>query len=215
MTLANEAIENTITPKDAIREWKEINHTSNREKRKDKHREMWEKKWLGYQTNKTHRDSDTSSETSFESTVTDTTMPKLPPVRYGIDIVKEVLDNIPVFNGKQGKLSQFLSIIELYSTMYRVCKVDLVMLCSWGKAHKIISHTVAEGPEVEWSDIKRKLTKNYGSTRSGIKITKNLMTNEETVGEYLTQAKTLIKNKTKKSSTMKLQVQWDQHIPCV
>ena len=71
--------------------------------------------------------------------------------------------------------------------MYKVCKTDLVLLCSRGKAHEIISHTLAEDTDVEWSDIKRKLTSNYGSTRSGIeasvKILKLSMTSEETVGE--------------------------------
>ena len=63
--------------------------------------------------------------------------------------------------------------------MYRLHKVDLVMLQSRGKALEIISHTVAEDPDVKWSDINTKLTNNYGSTRSGIeasvKITKTLL----------------------------------------
>ena len=120
---------------------------------------------------------------------------------YKADIPKEVLDNIPAFEGKQGELSQFLNTIESYSTMYRVRKTDLVLLCSRGKAHKIISHAIAEDPDVEWSDIKRKLMSNYRSTRSGIeastKISKLSMTSEETVGEYLARARTLVKSKIK------------------
>ena len=65
--------------------------------------------------------------------------------------------------------------------------------------NEIISHAIAEYPDVEWSDIKRKLTSNNGSTRSGIKasvkISKLSMTNEETVGEYLARAGTLVKSK--------------------
>ena len=99
-------------------------------------------------------------------------------------IPKEVLDKIPAFEGNQGELSQFLNTIESYSTKYRVCKRDLVLLCSRGKAHEIISHAVAEDPDMEWSDIKRKLTSNYGSTRSrieaSVKISKHSMTSEET-----------------------------------
>ena len=75
------------------------------------------------------------------------------------------------------------------------------MLCSRGKAHEIISHAVAEDPDVEWSDIKRKLTSNYGSMQSrikaSVKISKLLMISDETVGEYLARARTLIKLKIK------------------
>ena len=94
---------------------------------------------------------------------------------------------------------EFLNTIESFSTMYRVCKIDL--LWSGGKAHKIISHTIAEDLDVEWSDIRRKLTSNYGSTRSGIqasmKISKLSMSSDETVGEYLARARTQVKTEIK------------------
>ena len=138
---------------------------------------------------------------SYSSNTRETIIQRPPTTKYRADIAKEVLDNIPVFDGKQGELSQNLSSIELYSMMYRVCKMDLVMLHSRGKAHKIISHSVAEDPDAEWSDFKRKLMSNYGSTQSGIeasvKISKLSMTNNETVGEYLARARTLIKSKIK------------------
>ena len=58
-----------------------------------------------------------------------------------------------------------------------------------------------EDANVEWSAIKRKLTSNYRSTQSGIeasvRISKLSMNSEETVGEYLTRAKTLVKSKLK------------------
>ena len=121
--------------------------------------------------------------------------------RYGADIPKEVLDNIPMFNSKQGELNQFLSTIESYSTMYRIHKTDLVLLHSRGKVHEIIHHAIAEDADVEWSVIKKKLTSNYGSTRSGIKasvkISKLSINSEETVGKYLARAKTLVKLKIK------------------
>ena len=120
------------------------------------------------------------------------------------------MDNIPTFDGKPGELNQFLSTIESYSTMYRICKTDLVMLRSRGKVHKIIHHTLQEDADVEWSVIKRKLTSNYGSTRSGIegsvKISKLTMNSEETVGEYLVRAKTLVKSKLKDATS------WHQDI---
>ena len=83
--------------------------------------------------------------------------------------------------------------------MYRICKTDLVMLRSRGKVHEIIHHALQEDADIEWSAIKRKLTSNYGSTQSGIeasvKISKLCMNSEETVGEYLARAKTLVKSK--------------------
>ena len=58
-----------------------------------------------------------------------------------------------------------------------------------------------EDADVEWSVIKRKLTSNYGSTRSGIeasvKISKLTMNSKETVGEYLMRAKILVKSNLK------------------
>ena len=85
--------------------------------------------------------------------------------------------------------------------MYRICKTDLVVMRARGKVHEIIHHALQEDADVEWSAIKRKLTSNYGSTRSGIeasvKISKLSMNNEETVGEYLARAKTLVKSKLK------------------
>ena len=123
---------------------------------------------------------------------------------YRADIPKEVLDNIPTFDGKPGELNQFLSTIESYSTMYRIRKTDLVMMRTRGKVHKSIHHTLQEDTNVEWSAIKRKLTSNYGSTRSGIeasiKISKLSMNSEETVGEYLARAKTLVKSKLKETT---------------
>ena len=117
--------------------------------------------------------------------------------RYRADIPKEVLDNIPTFDGKQGKLNQFLSTIESYSAMYRIRKTDSVLLRSRGKVHEIIHHAIAEDADMEWSVIKKKLTSNYRSTRSrieaSVKISKLSMNSEETVGEYLTRAKTLVK----------------------
>ena len=44
MTKANEAIENIISPDDTMSEWKENNCNANREKKKDKPRELLEKK---------------------------------------------------------------------------------------------------------------------------------------------------------------------------
>ena len=118
--------------------------------------------------------------------------------------------NIPTFDGKPGELNQFLSTIESYSTMCRICKTDLVMLRSRGKVHEIIHHALQEDTDIEWSVIERKLTSNYGSTQSGIeasvKISKLTMNSKETVGEYLARAKTLVKSKLKNTKS------WHQDI---
>ena len=144
--------------------------------------------------------------TDYEPTVLEiTTVPRPTVTRYRADVPKEVLDNVPMFDGKPGELNQFLSTIELYSTMYRICKTDLVMLHSRGKVHEIIHHTLVKDIDVEWSVIKRKLTSNYRSTRSGIeanvKILKLSMNSKETVGEYLVRAKTLVKSKIKEATS--------------
>ena len=89
--------------------------------------------------------------------------------------------------------------------MYRICKTNLVLLHSTGKVHNIIHHAIAENVDMEWLVIKKKLTSNYGSTRSriegSVKILKLSMNNEETVGKYLTRAKTLVKSKIKDATS--------------
>ena len=205
-----------------IKQWKNKHDDEIRAKNKSKQREIWEKWWGEYLTpHREPKDPETSSTISMGYNTTGTSMyPKEPRIteytpniseittvlrtmitRYGVDVPKEVLNNIPTFDGKPGELNQFLTTIELYSTMYRICKTDLVMLRSRGKVHKIIHHALQEDADVEWSAIKRKLTRNYRSTQSGIeasvKISKLSMNSEETVGEYLTRAKTLVKSKLK------------------
>ena len=56
------------------------------------------------------------------------TVPRPIITQYGANVPKEVLENIPTFDGKSEELNQFLSTIESYSTMYSICKTDLVML---------------------------------------------------------------------------------------
>ena len=140
--------------------------------------------------------------TEYEPNISEiATAPNTAITQYRADIPKEVLDNILTFDGKPGELNQFLSTIESYSTMYRIRKTDLAVMRARGKVHEIIHHALQEDADIEWSAIKRKLTSNYGSTRSGIeasvKISKLSMKSEETVGEYLTRAKTLVKSKLK------------------
>ena len=121
-----------------------------------------------------------------------------------MNVPREIIENIPMFDKKPEELNQFLSMINSYATMYSIQRVNLVMLRTRGKAHEIISHAVAEDPDVEWSTISKKLISNYGTIKGNIeasvKITKLQMKEEETLGEYLAQARTLIKTKLKHPS---------------
>ena len=132
-----------------VKQWKTNHDGEISAKNKAKQREIWEKWWEEFLTpHREQKDMETSStisvgyNTTGTSTYTKepqitkhepnileiTTVPKTTITRYGSDIPKEVLDNIPTFDGKPGELNQFLSTIESYSTMYRIHKTDLVMM---------------------------------------------------------------------------------------
>ena len=222
MNAARDIINSKMNRDELVKQWKTNHDKEIRAKNKAKQREIWEKQWGEFLTpHREQKDPETSSTismgyntkgtstytkelriTEYEPNISEiATAPKTTITRYGADIPKEVLDNIATFDGKPGELNQFLSTIESYSTMYRICKTDLVMMRARGKVHEIIHHALQEDADIEWSVIKRKLTSNYGSTRSGIeasvKISKLSMNSEETVGKYLTRAKTLVKSKLK------------------
>ena len=220
-------IANTKMPADKfIKQWKNKYDDETRIRNKNKQRELLEKWWGEYLTqSRDQKDPETSSIISMgyntmgtstyqkEQQITNykpnesdiATVPRSMTTLYGTDIPKEVLDNIPTFDRKPGELNQFLITIESYSTMYRIFKIDLVMLLSRGKVHEIIYHTLQEDTDEEWAVIKRKLTSNYRSTQSGIeasvKISKLTMNSKETVGEYLARAKTLVKLKLKDATS--------------
>ena len=205
-----------------IKQWRNKHDNEIRTKNKIKQRELLEKQWgeyltpprdpkdpetsltisMGYNTTGTSTYHKELQITEYEPNISEiATVPRTMITRYRADVPKEVLDNIPSFDGNPGELNQFLSTIESYSTMYRICKTDLVMMQARGKVHEIIHHTLQEDADIEWSAIKRKLTSNYGSTRSGIevsvKMSKFSMNSEEIVCEYLVRAKTLVKSKLK------------------
>ena len=152
---------------------------------------------------------DMSSEASFASLSVPTTIAlhRLTQGRHNSDISKEMVDNILVSNGKAGELNQFLCTIESFSKLYRAHKVENVILQTRGKPQEIISHALEDDPDIEWSTIKRKLTSNYGSTKGRIDASLQLrgitMKEDETVGEYLVPARTLIKTK------LRVPTQWN------
>ena len=83
-----------------------------------------------------------------------------------------------------------------------------MLLCTRGKPHEIITHVIEDDPEAGWEGIKRKLTSNYGATKSrmdaGIQLKNMSMKEDETLGEYLARARTLFKAK------LKLDTQWNE-----
>ena len=185
MNSARDIINSKMNRDEHVKQWKIKHDREVRAKNKAKQREVWEKWWGEFLTpHREPKDPETSSTISMGYNTTGTSTytkepriteyePNKPEIatvlktmitRYGTDIPKEVLDNIPTFDGKPGELNQFLSTIESYSTMYRIHKAFLVMMQARRKVHEIIHNALQEDTDIEWSAIKRKLSSNYGST---------------------------------------------------
>ena len=158
------------------------------------------------------RDIETSSKASFVSSATASThltskRSHKPSFRPS-DLTKEILDNIPTFDSKPSELNQFVNTIETVVNIYNIPKIQMVLLHTRGKPHEIITHVIEDDPAASWKGIKRKLTSNYGATKSrmdaGIQLKNMAMKENETLGEYLARARTLFKAK------LKLDTQWDE-----
>ena len=149
MNSARDIVNTKMPAGEFIKQCRNKHDDKTRIKNKSKQRELLEKQWGEYLTpSRDPKDPETSSTISmgYNTTGTSTyqkeqqitkyepniseiaTVPRPMITRYGADVLKEVLDNIPTFDGKPGELNQFLSTIESYSTMYRIRKTDLVML---------------------------------------------------------------------------------------
>ena len=149
MNSARDIVNTKIPVGEFIKQWRNKCDEETRAKNKSKQRELLEKWWGEYFTPpRDPRDPETSSTISmgYNTTRTSTyqreqhiteyepnvweiaTVPRPMITWYRADVPKEVLDNIPTFDGKPGELNQFLSTIESYFTMYRICKTYLVML---------------------------------------------------------------------------------------
>ena len=158
------------------------------------------------------RDIETSFEASFMSSATASThltserlhKPSFRPS----DLTKEILNNIPTFDSKPSKLNQFINSIESVANIYNIPEIQMVLLHTRGKPHKIITHVIEDDPTAGWEGTKRKLTSNYSMTKSrmdtGIQLKNMAMKEGETLGEYLARARTLFKAK------LKLDTQWDE-----
>ena len=105
------------------------------------------------------------------------------------DLTKEILNNIPTFDGKPSELNQFINTIETIANIYSIPEIQMVLLRTRGKPHIIITHVIKDDPAAGWEGIKRKLTSNYGTTKSrmdaGIQLKNMTMKENETLGEYL------------------------------
>ena len=147
-----------------------------------------------------NRDPEMSTKASFTSSASNPTTEKPHrPNQGNSDISKEMIDNVPVFDGKANELNQFLNTIESFSKLYNTREFKIVMLQTRGKRHEIIGCALEDNPDVDWATIKKKLTSNYGSTKSRIdaslQFKQLVMTDSETVGNYLARASTLFKTK--------------------
>ena len=150
-----------------------------------------------------NKDPKTSSEVSFISSVSASTNTKSKkprkPNHNPPDLTQEIIDNVPVFDDKTSKLNQFINTIKSVASLYNIPKIQIVLLQTRGKPHEIITQVIEDNPEAGWEGVKRKLTSNYGATKSRIDAAiqlKNIaMKENETVGEYLARARTLLKAK--------------------
>ena len=169
MNLARDIANTKMTGGEFIKQWRNKHDDEIRARNKSKQRELLEKWWGEYVTpSRDPKDPETSSTISmgYNTTQTSTyqkelqiteyepniseiaTEPRTMITQHGADVPKEIFDNIPTFDGKSGVLNQFLNTIESYSTMYRICKTDLVMLRSREKVYEIIQHVLQEDAKV-------------------------------------------------------------------
>ena len=172
---AKQALAKDQTDEQLKNEWE--NHTEARHRTQDKNRLM-EQMSARYAhllakekpPKENNRDIETSSKASFVSSATASThltseRSHKPSFRPS-DLTKEILDNIPTFDGKPSELNQFINTIETVANIYNIPEIQMVLLRTRGKPHKIIMHIIEDDPAAGWEGIKRKLTSNYGATKS-------------------------------------------------
>ena len=217
MKAAKQALAEDQTNKQLNNEWE--NHTEARRRTQDKNRLM-EQMSARYAhllskdkpLKENGRDIETSSEASFVSSATAlthlTSERSHKPSFRPSDLTKEILDNFSMFDSKPSKLNQFINTIESVANIYNIPEIQMVLLCTRGKPHEIITHVIEDNPAAGWEGIKRKLTSNYGTTKSrmdaGIQLKNMAMKENKTLAEYLARARTLFKAK------LKVDTQWDK-----
>ena len=123
---AKEILDNQVNMEMAITEWRENARSNARSRNRDKYKEQWGKKYANLPTLRTAKDPETGSEASYTSTYTSTDIPSRPlrmhSLRHSnVNIPGEILENIPIFDGKPNELNQFLNTVDSFATMYGLC----------------------------------------------------------------------------------------------
>ena len=217
MDLACQTLNENLTNKYFRNEWEK--HTETCCKTQDKTRLM-EQMTARYahllsedkSFKESNKDPETSSEASFISSASTSTNPiserSHKPSYKPSDLTKEILDNVPIFDGKTSELNQFINTIESVTNIYNIPEIQIMLLQTRSKPQEIITHIIEDDSEAGWEGIKRKLTSNYGATKSrmdaGIQLKNIFMKEGKTLGEYLARARTLFKGKLKFNS------QWNE-----
>ena len=149
------------------------------------------------------KDPKTSSEVSFISSASASTNSESErPCKSNYnpsDLTKEIINNVPVFDGKTSELNQFINMIKSVASLYNIPKIQIVLLRTRGKSHKIIMHVIEDDLEAGWEGVKRKLTSSYSITKNridaGIQLKNSFKKENKTVSKYLAKARTLFKAK--------------------
>ena len=175
MDLARQTLNENLTDEYFRNEWEK--HTEACNKTQDKTRLM-EQMTARYThllsedkpLKESSKDPKTSSEASFVSSVSASTNPiserSHKPSYKPSDLTKEIIDNVPIFDGKTSELNQFINTIESVTSIYNIPEIQIILLRTRSKPHKIITHVIEDNPEAGWEGVKRKLTSNYGVTKS-------------------------------------------------
>ena len=135
MDSARDIVNTKMSVDKIVKQWRNQHNNEIRSRNKSKQRELFKKRWGKYLAQPRHpEDPEMSSVismgsnatatsayqkkqqiTDYEPNVSEITIIHRPIItRYGADIPKEVLDNIPTFDSKQRELNQFLSTIKSY-----------------------------------------------------------------------------------------------------
>ena len=175
MDLAHQTLNENLTDEYFRNEWEK--HTEACRKTQDKTRLM-EQMTARYThllsedkpLKESSKDLETSSEASFISSISASTNPvserSHKPSYKPSDLSKEIIDNVPIFYGKTSELNQFINTIESVASIYNIPEIQIVLLRTRSKPHEIITHVIEDNLEAGYEGVKRKLTSNYGATKS-------------------------------------------------
>ena len=134
MATVQQVMSKEITVKQVKTKWRENVENQKRRNKRDKQRDQPDKKYVELLMDPriprdTSSDIEMSSEASFTSSVPMTSvLHRLTQGIHNSETSKEMVDNVPIFDGKPGELNQFLSTVESFSKLYKTHKVIIIML---------------------------------------------------------------------------------------